>query len=74
MDTMNNATPRSGGAMLPAAKLWRRVSGRGVEYLAGRLGGVRVLILPKRGGEPGDHTHTLLFAEAPTRGGDGRDA
>ncbi|GGG34038.1 hypothetical protein GCM10010964_22470 [Caldovatus sediminis] len=75
MDPITPTTPsRSGGAMLPAAKLWRRVSGRGIEYLAGRLGGVRVLILPKRDGEPGDHSHVLLFAEAPQRGEGGRDA
>jgi len=63
-------TPPRGGAMLPAARLWTRTSGKGLSYLAGRLGGVRVLVMPKRGGEEGDHTHTLLFAEAPPRDGE----
>lgn len=64
-------TPQRGGAMLPAARLWTRTSGKGKTYLAGRLGGVRVLVMPKRDGEEGDHTHTLLFAEAPPRDGEG---
>ena len=63
-------TPR-GGAMLPAARLWTRTSGKGPNYLAGRLGGVRVLVMPKRDGEEGDHSHVLLFAEAPARDGEG---
>jgi hypothetical protein len=50
--------------MLPVAKLWKRTSGKGQTYLAGRLGGVRVLVMPKRDGEDGDHTHVLIFAEA----------
>ena len=36
----------------------------------GRLGGLRVLVLPKRDAEAGDYTHTLLLAEAPQRKGD----
>jgi hypothetical protein len=61
-----------GGPMLTAAKLWSRTSARGTDYLAGRLGGVKVIIMPRRDNEPGDHTHTLLFAEAPQREEGGR--
>jgi hypothetical protein len=58
--------------MLTAAKLWRRTSAKGTDYLTGRLGGVKVIVMPRRDGEAGDHTHTLLFAEAPQREGGGR--
>jgi hypothetical protein len=57
--------------MLPAARLWSRTSARGADYLAGRLGGVRVLVMPRREGEDGDHSHVLFFAEAPQRDGEG---
>ena len=56
-----------GGTLLPAAKLWRRTSAKSADYLAGRLGGVKVLVMPKREGEAGDHTHVLCFAEAGDR-------
>lgn len=56
--------------MLPACKLYARTSGKGTSYLVGRLGGLRVLVMPKREAEAGDHTHTLLLAEAPQREGD----
>jgi hypothetical protein len=68
---MTDKTPNHrGGALLPAAKLWCRTSARGADYLAGRLGGVKVLVMPKREGEDGDHTQVLCFAE----GSDRRDA
>ena len=57
------------GAMLPAAKLWQRTRGRGTSYLAGRLGDVQVLVLPKREGDEGDHSHMLVVAEAQQREG-----
>jgi hypothetical protein len=31
---------------------------------------LRVLVMPKRDADEGDHTHTLLLAEAPQREGD----
>ena len=65
----DNNTRGRGGAMLPAAKLWRRTSAKGADYLAGRLGGVKVLVMPKRDGEEGDHSHVLVFAEAQPREG-----
>lgn len=33
---------------------------------------VEVPILPRRDGEDGDHSHVLMFAEAPPRDGGGR--
>jgi hypothetical protein len=62
--------PNRGGVMLLACKLFPRTSGRGTDYLVGRLGGLRVLIMPKRDAEAGDHTHVLMLAEAPQHGGD----
>jgi hypothetical protein len=62
--------PNRGGAILPACRLYPRTSSKGAPYLIGRLGALRVLVLPKREGEAGDHTHTLLFAEAPLREAD----
>jgi CRISPR/Cas system-associated protein Cas7 (RAMP superfamily) len=56
--------------MLPACKLYPRTSSAGRPYLLGRLGGLRVLVMPKREGEAGDHTHRLLLAEAPQREGE----
>ena len=60
------------GSMLTAARLWQRTSARGTDYLTGRLGGVKVIILPRRDGEEGDHTHVMLFAEPAPRDGGGR--
>jgi hypothetical protein len=58
------------GPMLAACKLYPRTSGRGTPYLLGRIGGLRLLVLPKREGEGGDHSHTLFLAEAPQREGE----
>jgi hypothetical protein len=57
------------GAMLPACKLYARTSSKGTDYLMGRLGGLRVLVMPRREGEAGEHSHVLLLAEAPAREG-----
>ena len=62
-----------GGPMLTAAKLWRRTSGKGTEYFAGRLGGVKVLVMENRDRQGDDDaTHVLLFAEARPRDGGSR--
>jgi hypothetical protein len=63
-------TDNRGGPMLVACKLYPRTSGRGTPYLLGRIGGLRLLVLPKREGEGGDHSHRLLLAEAPQREGE----
>ncbi len=62
-----------GGPMLTAAKLWRRTSAGGKDYLAGRLGSVKVLVMENRDrqGED-DATHVLLFTEAAQRDGGAR--
>ena len=63
-NTRNRPSP-----MLAATRLWQRTSAKGTPYLAGRLGALRVLVMPKPANEPGDHTHNLLLAEAPQREG-----
>lgn len=52
-----------------ACKLWKKTSANGRTYLVGRLGGVRVLVMARRGEPtPGDDsTHALLFCAAPAR-------
>ena len=54
--------------MIPACKLWPKVSAKGNSYLIGRMGGVRVMVMANTRPEPGDNsTHVLMFAEAPQR-------
>ena len=67
----NSNTSNRGGAMLPATRLWRKKSGKGVDYLSGRLGNLRVLIMPRREGDEGDHSHVLFVAEATQRDAEG---
>ncbi len=54
-------------ALLQAARLWERTSAKGTRYMSGRLGGVKVLIMPNRDHVADDpansHTHTLFFAD-----------
>ncbi|WP_156878479.1 hypothetical protein [Roseomonas gilardii] len=40
----------------------------GAGYLAGRLGGMRVMIMPKLDGDEGEHSHVLMLAEIAERG------
>ncbi|WP_376091241.1 hypothetical protein ACE7GA_21365 [Roseomonas sp. CCTCC AB2023176] len=70
-DKLNTTGKSGGGALLPACRLYRKTNAAGAPYLMGRLGGLRVLILPKRDGDEGEHTHNLLVAEAGQR--DGRE-
>lgn len=57
---------RPASPLLPACKLWQKASRSGTVYYVGRLGGLRVLVLPNSRRETdGDHTHTMMFAEAP---------
>src|SRR3954464_9304936 len=54
--------------MLKAAGLWAKSSLKGGQYLTGRLGGVKVLILENRDRQSDDDpSHHLFFAEAPDR-------
>src|SRR4051812_40013564 len=61
------------GPMLKAAGLWAKSSVKGGQYLTGRLGGVKVLILENRERKSDDDpSHTLFFVEAGDRRQDGQ--
>jgi hypothetical protein len=63
---MTNAQKNS--PMLKAAGLWAKTSVKGGQYLTGRLGGVKVLILENRDRHSDDDpSHILYFTEAPDR-------
>lgn len=65
-------TPRgTGGALLPACPLYVATAAAGGRYLRGRLGGLRVLVMPKKEGEPGEHSDVLLIGAAPREGSEG---
>jgi len=50
--------------MLKAAPLWAKTSVKGGQYLTGRLGGVKVLVLENRDRQNDDDpSHHLFFAE-----------
>jgi hypothetical protein len=53
--------------LLQAARLWEKTSGKGTRYMQGRLGGVKLVILPNRDHVEGDpvngHTHNLFFQD-----------
>jgi hypothetical protein len=52
--------------MIPACKLWEKVSAKGNRYLIGRMGGVRVMVMTNtRPEDENDASHVLMFAEAP---------
>src|SRR3954466_10339805 len=58
----------SNGPMLKAAGLWAKTSVKGGQYLTGRLGGVKVLVMENRDRQGDDGpSHILYFAEAPDR-------
>jgi hypothetical protein len=62
---MNNA---SNGPMLKAAGLWQKTSVKGGQYLTGRMGGLKILIMENRDRKSDDDpSHHLLVAEAPDR-------
>jgi hypothetical protein len=44
----------SSSALLQAARLWEETSGKGTRYMQGRLGGVKLVILPNRDYVEGD--------------------
>ena len=61
-------TNANGSSMLKAAPLWAKTSVKGGQYLTGRLGGVKVLVLENRDRKTDDDpSHHLFFAEAPDR-------
>jgi hypothetical protein len=62
---MSNA---NNGPMLKAAGLWAKTSVKGGQYLTGRLGGVKVLVMENRDRQSDDDpSHHLFFVEAPDR-------
>jgi hypothetical protein len=64
-----NSSPKP-SPLLKAAPLWQKSSAKGGQYLTGRLGGVKVLILENRERQTDDDpSHHLFFAEAPPRQG-----
>jgi hypothetical protein len=51
--------------LLKAAKLWAKSSVKGGQYLTGRLGGVKILVLENRDRKADDDpSHHLFFTEA----------
>ena len=63
MDGKANNSP-----MLKAAGLWAKSSVKGGQYLTGRLGGVKVLVMENRDRHSDDYpSHILYFTEAPDR-------
>jgi hypothetical protein len=63
---MTNAQKNS--PMLKAAGLWSKTSGKGGQYLTGRLGGVKVLVMENRDRQSDDDpSHHLFFVEAADR-------
>jgi hypothetical protein len=56
------------GPMLKAAGLWAKTSVKGGQYMTGRLGGVKVLVMENRDRKGDDDpSHYLFFAEAQPR-------
>jgi hypothetical protein len=54
--------------MLKATGLWAKTSVKGGQYLTGRLGGVKVLVMENRDRKSDDDpSHHLFFVEAPDR-------
>src|SRR3954465_686771 len=63
---MTNALKNS--PMLKATGLWAKTSVKGSQYLTGRLGGVKVLVMENRDRKSEDDpSHYLFFVEAPDR-------
>jgi hypothetical protein len=56
------------GPMLKATGLWQKTNVKGGQYLTGRLGGVKVLVMENRDRHSDDDSsHILYFVEAPDR-------
>src|SRR5688500_13222753 len=63
---MTNAPKNS--PMLKATGLWAKSSVKGGQYLTGRLGGLKVLVMENRDRQTDDDpSHHLFVAEAPDR-------
>jgi hypothetical protein len=56
------------GPMLKVTGLWAKSSVKGGQYLTGRLGAVKVLVMENRDRKSDDDpSHSLFFVEAPDR-------
>jgi hypothetical protein len=55
------------GPMLKVTGLWAKSSVKGGQYLTGRLGAVKVLVMENRDRKSDDPSHHLFFVEAPDR-------
>ena len=56
------------GPLIKAAGLWQKTSVKGGQYLTGRMGGLRVLVMENRDRKSDDDpSHHLLVAEAQDR-------
>src|SRR3954465_433343 len=56
------------GPMLKATGLWAKTSVKGGQYLTGRWGALKVLVMENRDRKGDDDpSHVLLFTEAPDR-------
>ena len=54
--------------MFEAAPLWAKSSVKGGQYLTGRLGGMKILVMENRERKSdNDPSHHLFFTEAPDR-------
>jgi hypothetical protein len=60
--------PQQSSQLLTAARLFAKTSARGADYLTGRWGNVRVLVMPNKNFIEGDarngHSHVLMLGEA----------
>jgi hypothetical protein len=64
---MTNA-PQKNSPMLKVTGLWAKSSVKGGQYLTGRLGGLKVLVMENRDRQTDDDpSHHLFFVEAPDR-------
>jgi hypothetical protein len=64
----NAGTGPKPSPLLKAAGLWAKSSVKGGQYLTGRLGGVKVLVMENRDRQSDDDpSHILYFTEAPDR-------
>jgi hypothetical protein len=62
---MSNA---SNSPLIKAAGLWAKTSVKGGQYLTGRMGGLKVLVMENRERKSDDDpSHHLFVAEAPDR-------
>src|SRR3954467_5084149 len=67
MSGNSNNSPKP-SPLLKAAGLWAKTSVKGGQYLSGRLGGVKVLIMENRDRQTDDDpSHTLFFVEPADR-------